>query len=59
MLLLIGPAVAVIGIVAVGFVMRHKPAEKRHTAPDPAGIVTAAVRGAKLSPDNGRSGALE
>src|SRR6202023_3113941 len=29
MLLLIGPAVAVIGIVAVVFVMRHKSVEKR------------------------------
>src|ERR1700675_4942405 len=29
MLLLIGPAVAVIGIVAVFFVMRHKAVEKR------------------------------
>src|SRR6478752_5519134 len=29
MLLLIGPAVAVIGIVAVFFVMRHKSVEKR------------------------------
>ena len=29
MLLLIGPAVAVIGLVAVVFVMRHKSVEKR------------------------------
>src|ERR1700730_323408 len=47
MLLLIGPAVAVIGLVAVFFVMRHKSVEKRSMYSSRRSQIKHKVRGAR------------